>query len=160
MRLVVSNTSKLYGRFQIHGNRMVKINMICKIYSFYWVIYSWNSRKNDKRFMCDCWILIKLREHRRLGHFFSRCNCYVEGSFFGKQNIRGSSKYGMQCLIWVWTFLVLQIEHYLILIRYHYIPDSTYVYIKGLWIVARNSNQHVCKEICVLIINLTFSLFL
>lgn len=32
MRLVVSNTSKLFGRFQIRGNRVVNIGMICKIY--------------------------------------------------------------------------------------------------------------------------------
>lgn len=29
--LVVSNTSKLFGRFQMHGNRVVKICMLCKI---------------------------------------------------------------------------------------------------------------------------------
>lgn len=31
-RLVISNASKLFGRFQIHVNRVTKICMICKIY--------------------------------------------------------------------------------------------------------------------------------
>lgn len=33
MRLEVSNASKLFSRFQIHGNRLVKLCMTCKIYA-------------------------------------------------------------------------------------------------------------------------------
>lgn len=35
IRLVVLNTLTQFGRFQIHGNRVIKICMICKIYDLF-----------------------------------------------------------------------------------------------------------------------------